>query len=152
MNMNGYHLCIGGLGAFLIVFGLIAFLRYLRHKEIIALAEQGLPYPENQNGGKDLLRWGIGITAIGLALIAGVLPLAMQNAWALTLIGLIPVFFGLALLLVYVLTQMDGEEEGMVVEEEEVEEPGQVENLDQAETGDEEIDIIDAIEENVDDC
>ena len=27
-------------------------------------------------------------------------PLAMQNAWALTLIGLVPVFFGLALLLV----------------------------------------------------
>ncbi|MBN1266095.1 MAG: hypothetical protein JXA25_11420 [Anaerolineales bacterium] len=127
--MNGNLLCAGGLVAFLIVFGLIAFLRYLRHKEIIALAEQGLPYPKHINNGKDMLRWGISIVAIGLALLAGAFPLAIQNAWALTLIGLIPVFFGLALLLVYVLTQMDGE--------------------DGEELKEESIDIIDAIEEDL---
>jgi hypothetical protein len=133
--MNGSLLCAGGLVAFLIVFGLIAFLRYLRHKEIIALAEQGLPYPENAGNGKDMLRWGISIVAIGLALIAGVFPMAMQNAWALTLIGLIPLFFGLALLLVYVLTQMENEENKSPEDEEE-----------------EITDIIDAIEENMGDC
>ena len=105
--MDGLIPCAGGIGAFLIVFGFIAYLRYLRHKEILALAEKGLPYPERQNGGKDALRWGIIITAIGIALLVGLFPIAMADAWPLMLGGLVPTFFGLGLILIHFFTQED---------------------------------------------
>jgi phosphate/sulfate permease len=69
--MNDLIPCAGSVTAFLIVFGFLAYLRYLRHKEILALAEKGLPYPKSRNGKKDTLRWGVIITAVGLALLAG---------------------------------------------------------------------------------
>jgi 4-hydroxybenzoate polyprenyltransferase len=87
-----------------VVFGFLAYSRYLRHKETIALAEKGLAFPERRNG-KDALRWGVIITAIGLALIIGLFPVALQGDWPLLLIGLLPTFFGLSLVLIYVLTR-----------------------------------------------
>ena len=117
--MDGLIPCAGGIGAFLIVFGFIAYLRYLRHKEILALAEQGLSYPERKNGGKDALRWGIIITAIGIALLVGLLPIAINNAWPLTLGGLIPTFFGLGLILIHFITKKD-DDESRVDEEEQI--------------------------------
>jgi sterol desaturase/sphingolipid hydroxylase (fatty acid hydroxylase superfamily) len=102
--MDKFFVCLGIVIAFLIVFGFFAFLRYLRHREIIAMAEQGLPYPEQRNG-KEVLRWGIIITILGFALLIGTLPFAFQGLWILGLIGLIPTFLGLSLLLFYVLTQ-----------------------------------------------
>jgi len=96
--------CIGGVSVFLIVFGFLAYLRYLRHKEVITLAEKGLAYPEKKNG-KDALRWGIVITAVGIALLIGMIPVAIQGAWMLALIGLVPTFFGLSLILIHVLMQ-----------------------------------------------
>ena len=95
--------CLFGVSVFLIVFGFFAFLRFLKYKETLALAEKGLVYPERRNG-KDSLRWGIVITAVGLALILGLLPVAWRGMWPFLLFGLIPTFFGLALVLIYVLT------------------------------------------------
>ncbi|HEY4689503.1 MAG TPA: DUF6249 domain-containing protein [Anaerolineae bacterium] len=104
--------CAGGVALFLIPFVFFAFLRYLRYKETLALAEKGLARPEQVRGnGKDTLRWGIAITAIGLALCVGLYPLgASRSVYPLgfgpwMLIGLLPTFFGLALVLIYVLTR-----------------------------------------------
>ena len=48
-----------------IPFGFFAFLRYLRFKETIALAEQGLLRPAKARRNRDTLRWGIVITTMG---------------------------------------------------------------------------------------
>jgi hypothetical protein len=116
--MNDLIPCLGSISFVLIVFGFFAFLRYMRHREILTLAEKGLVYPERRNG-KDTLRWGIVITAIGLALIVGIAPVAWGNFWPLLLIGLLPAFFGLGLVLIYVLTRepKEKEEEDVQVEE-----------------------------------
>ena len=108
MDINGLVVCAGFTSLFVIIFGYLAFRRYLRHKEIMALAEKGLVYPEQKviNGnGKYSLRWGIVITAVGLAIILGLIPLALRGSWPLLLIGLLPAFFGLGLILIYVLTR-----------------------------------------------
>jgi di/tricarboxylate transporter len=105
--------CAAFLGFVVLLFGLIAFLRYISYRETLALAEKGLVRPP-RNTGKETLRWGIIITAVGLALCIGLWPLSMAgfggSAYPLgigpwMLIGLVPVFFGLALILVYVLTK-----------------------------------------------
>jgi len=99
---------------FLIVFGFFAYLRYLRHKETVAMIEKGImqaPLPAN---GKSTLTWGIVITALGLALCAGLYPLGWlisNNTFPLNfgpwmLIGLMPTFFGLALILIYLITRI----------------------------------------------
>ena len=78
------------------------------------LAEKGLIQAEPaRRNGKDTLRWGIVITAIGLALCIGLYPLGFQvesarfplgfGPWML--LGLLPTFFGLGLILIYVLTR-----------------------------------------------
>jgi hypothetical protein len=110
-----------GITIFLILFLFLAFVRYLRYKEIMTLAEKGLAYPERKNGrnGKDTLRWGVAICAIGLALIVGVLPVAWGSFWPIMLIGLLPTFFGLGLVLIYVLTREEKpkpEDEGVEIE------------------------------------
>jgi hypothetical protein len=75
------------------------------------LAEKGLIHPQKQSDGKDTLRWGIVITAVGLALCVGLWPIGFLagdtyplglGPWML--IGIVPTFFGLALILIYVLT------------------------------------------------
>jgi len=97
----------------LIFLGFIYAMRYLNYKETMQLAEKGLVKPSRTNGnGKGALIWGIIITAIGLALIIGLWPLgALINTdvpfgfgpWMLA--GLLPTFFGLALILIHVLTR-----------------------------------------------
>ena len=120
--MNDLILCVGGISFVLIFFGFFAYLRYLRHREILTLAEKGLVYPERRNG-KDTLRWGIVITAIGLALIVGIAPVAWGNFWPLLLIGLLPAFFGLGLVLIYILTREPQEKEQEDVQVEEADTP-----------------------------
>jgi hypothetical protein len=112
--------CCGFLALIAIIFGFVAFMRYLSYRETLALAEKGLVRPRaGSNGnGKDALRWGIVITALGMALCLGMLPLGsflaprgVGGSWVpyifgpWLLIGLIPTFFGLALILIYVLTR-----------------------------------------------
>jgi hypothetical protein len=113
--MEGLIPCAGTLGLFVIVFGFIVVMRYLRYRETLALAEKGLVRPERGGGnGKDTLRWGIAITAVGLALSIGIYPIGFWvdtgaemplhfGPWML--IGLIPMFFGLGLVLIYLLTR-----------------------------------------------
>ena len=44
--MDGLIPCLGVLGILTIVFGFIAFMRYLSYREALALAEKGLNRPE----------------------------------------------------------------------------------------------------------
>ena len=95
------------------IFGCFAYLRYLRHKEIIALAEKGLAYPRYQGNGKGALRWGIAITGLGVALGIGLYPIGWVatpgifplNFGPWMLAGLVPAFFGLALIAIYLVTR-----------------------------------------------
>jgi hypothetical protein len=93
----------------LIPFGYAAYSRHLRHKEILSMIEKGIMEPPATKNGKDTLRWGIVLTAIGIALCIGIYPFGylMKNSvfplnfgpWML--VGLLPTFFGLALITVY---------------------------------------------------
>jgi hypothetical protein len=109
-------LCGGGVVLIIIMgilIGFAAYLRNLRHKETIALAEKGLIETPRRNGnGQDMLRWGIIITALGTALCLGLYPLGFVlggnfplNFGPWMLIGLIPTFFGLALILINQVTK-----------------------------------------------
>ena len=93
---------------FVVVFGFVAFVRFLQHKETLVLAEKGLIHPRKRgrNGnGKGALRWGIIIAVVGLAVLIGVFPTALRQNWPILLTGLLPTFFGLGLVLVYVVTK-----------------------------------------------
>lgn len=118
------------LGASLFFFLLFAFIvamRYISYRETIYLAEKGLLKSKNggqreSNGngkpGYALLRWGIIIAGLGLAITIGLWPLGLTfrgDAFPLglgpwMLFGFIPLFFGLALVLVHILTR--GESSG----------------------------------------
>jgi hypothetical protein len=104
------------LSFFFIVFGFFALMRYMSYRETLALADRGLVRGDLRRGGngKDTLRWGIVITAVGLALCIGLYPLGFMvgdrfplgfGPWLL--IGLLPTFFGVGLILIYVLTRDD---------------------------------------------
>jgi len=111
--MNGLIPCLGLIGALAILFGFLAFLRYLNYKETIAFAEKGLPRPE-QKASSGLLRWGILITALGIGLSLGLYPIGFSagdnyplhlGPWMLG--GFVPLFLGLGLILLHFLTQKD---------------------------------------------
>jgi hypothetical protein len=111
--------CFVGMTFFLGLFGLIAFFRFLSYREMLVLAEKGLVRAPRSGNGKDTLRWGIVITMVGLALCIGLYPLGFMakgstfplgfGPWLL--VGLVPTFFGLALLLVYWLAREKAGEE-----------------------------------------
>lgn len=115
--MDGFFVCATTLGFFVLLFGFILAFRYLNYRETLALAEKGLMRPPRQsNGSRTALVWGIIIGAIGLALTFGLWPLGFIGVgptnyplgfgpWML--VGLVPLFFGLALILIHVLTRKD---------------------------------------------
>ena len=111
--MNALLLCLGVVGILVIIFGFIALARYLQYRETIALAEKGLTRPEARNS-RPLLRWGIIITALGLALTIGLYPIGFAagdnyplhlGPWMLG--GLVPLSLGLGLVLLHYLTEKE---------------------------------------------
>ena len=103
--------CISIVSVLLVIFGFVGFLRYMNYRETIALAEKGLSRPEAKET-KGLLRWGIVITALGLALSFGLYPVGFSagepyplrlGPWMLG--GFVPLFLGLGLILLHVLTR-----------------------------------------------
>ncbi|HLO17790.1 MAG TPA: DUF6249 domain-containing protein [Anaerolineales bacterium] len=105
--------CISIVSVLLVIFAFLAFLRYMSYKETLALAEKGLTRPEAPSN-KPLLRWGIIVTALGLALTIGLFLAGFVSAeryplhlgpWMLG--GFVPLFLGLGLVLLHFLTQKD---------------------------------------------
>ena len=103
--------CLGITTILAIIFGFFAFLRYMNYKETLALAEKGLTRPDAKNT-KGLLRWGIVITALGIALTLGLYPIGFfagdtyplhLGPWMLG--GFVPLFLGLGLVLLHYLTE-----------------------------------------------
>lgn len=101
-----------------LVFGFILMMRYLAYRETLALAEKGLIKPTRSGNGNGALIWGIILSAIGVALLLGLWPLGYMfetnlplafGPWML--VGLLPLFFGLALVLIHVLTRKKREED-----------------------------------------
>lgn len=108
-----FMICASVAVTLILIFGFILTLRYLNYRETLALAEKGLVRPEKpRRDGKDTLRWGIIIASLGLALSLGLWPIGAANNGAYyplglgpwMLFGFVPLFFGLALVLIYVLT------------------------------------------------
>jgi len=116
--MNEFIPCAGSIVLLFLILGFILLMRYLNYRETMQLAEKGLVKPIRSNdNGKSALISGIIITAIGLALIVGLLPVgALINTNApfgfgpWMLLGLLPTFFGLALILIHVLTREEKED------------------------------------------
>jgi hypothetical protein len=105
--------CLSIVSVLLVIFGFLAFLRYMNYKETIALAEKGLTRPESKST-RPLLRWGIITAALGLALTLGLYLVGFNSAdnyplhlgpWMLG--GFIPLFLGLGLLLLHYLTEKE---------------------------------------------
>ena len=70
--MNAVLLCLGMGFLLAILFGLLALIRHLNYRKTMALAEKGLTPPERKPN-QPLLRWGIVLTSLGLALTLGLL-------------------------------------------------------------------------------
>ena len=111
--MNDIIPCLGVVATFAIIFGFLAFLRYMSYKETLALAEKGLTKPPTKST-KGLLRWGIIISAIGFALSLGLYTIGFSSAeqyplhlgpWMLG--GFVPLFLGLGLTLLHYLTDKE---------------------------------------------
>lgn len=105
--------CISIVSILLVIFGFIGFLRYMNYKETIALAEKGLTRPESKSSN-GLLRWGIIVAALGLALTIGLYLFGFNSAdnyplhlgpWMLG--GFVPLFLGLGLILLHFLSHKD---------------------------------------------
>jgi hypothetical protein len=107
-----------GLLFFLILFTFLAVWRYLQYRETLALADKGLLKTdggrvETRSDGKGTLRWGVVISALGVALTVGLWPLGFSDGYPLGLgpwmiFAFIPLFFGLGLILLYALAKDNG--------------------------------------------
>ena len=98
---------------FFIIFGFATLMRYFRYKETVALAEKGLLRESRQQRNRNTLRTGVIVTAVGLALSCGLmpigflvyepgrLPLGFFGPWMV--VGLLPTFFGLGLIIIHAL-------------------------------------------------
>ena len=116
---------------FFIIFGFATLMRYFRYKETVALAEKGLLRESRRGKNRNMLRTGVIVTAVGLALSCGLmpvgllltdasvserLPLGFFGPWMI--IGLLPIFVGLGFIVVHALngneeytTLVSGEDE-----------------------------------------
>ena len=113
--MNDVIPCLGVIGTLIVIFGFVLLMRYINYRETLALAERGLSRPETTKSSNGFLRWGIVLTALGIALTIGLYPLGLSNTgsdyplglgpWIL--VGLIPLFLGLSLLLIHLLAKKD---------------------------------------------
>jgi Domain of unknown function (DUF6249) len=104
--------CVGGVVSFVFLLAFLALMRYLNYRETLALAERGLVRPQAEpKDGKGALRGGIMTSAVGLALSVGLWSFGRYDSgyplgfgpWMI--VGLLPLFVGLGLILIYVLTR-----------------------------------------------
>jgi hypothetical protein len=131
--MEEMALCVVPSAFLVAIFGTIVVLRWFKHREIMAMVEKGV-LPEQyarysrastRPQGRGLMGWGIALAALGLALMVGLWPLGFARAgmrvpyplgfgpWML--MGLIPLFIGVALLIIFYLTRKEEKDEGLSV-------------------------------------
>ncbi len=122
MFSNAFLVLLGWLMALAIFFGFIILLRYLHHKERMALITQGIDPAVRQRNedprrlirSRRMLRAGLIIAMVGLALTVGLYPVGFflpaiitapfhLGPWLLP--GLIPLGVGVALIVSYYLEQ-----------------------------------------------
>lgn len=120
-------ICGGTCAFFGLLFAFIGVLRWFRHREIVAGLEQGLApvqhAPWRTRDDRILLGWGLGLAGLGVALVIGLLPTALVTGRYMVpatdtlgrflfgpeiLFGLVPLFIGLALLILYFATRQNG--------------------------------------------
>jgi hypothetical protein len=152
--MEEMALCVIPSAFLVAIFGTIVVLRWFKHREIMAMVEKGV-LPEqyarysrasDRPRGRGPMGWGIALTALGLALMIGLWPLGFVRAgmggpyplsfgpWML--MGLIPLFIGLALLIIYYLTRREEKERALTALEEVSGPPGSPEQEIEAEAFD----------------
>jgi hypothetical protein len=115
-------ICAGFVSFFVLLFGTLVLMRWFRHKETLAMIQQGMVPPDvgkKNNNGKGMLIWGVGIAFFGLALLGTLailggfltrMPVADSGGGVyfavLPLVpGLVVLFLGIALVIVYVITR-----------------------------------------------
>ncbi|HEY5002123.1 MAG TPA: DUF6249 domain-containing protein [Ktedonobacteraceae bacterium] len=114
MSFNVLMVLIGWLVAMAIFFGFIVMLRYLHHRETMALISHGINPELRRRRSRGMLRAGLIITMVGLALTIGLYPVGFflppifmtpfhLGPWLLP--GLIPLGVGIALIGSYYLEQ-----------------------------------------------
>ncbi len=105
--------CAGSTILLFLILGFVVLMRYISYRENLAYAEKGLLPPQKAGNGKGALIWGIIVGSIGLALCLGLWPIGFdQRQFPLglgpwMLFGLIPLFFGLGLILIHFLTRKE---------------------------------------------
>ncbi|MCC7021103.1 MAG: hypothetical protein IT332_15180 [Ardenticatenales bacterium] len=89
-----------------LVFAFLGWLRWMRFREMIALADRGFAPADAPNGTNRTLRWALILVALGLALSCGLAPVAIDNirAFPSLIPGLTLLFLGLAFLLYWLVT------------------------------------------------
>lgn len=117
MSANLIVIFLGWLIALAVFFGFIILLRYLHHKERMAMIRSGINPIEmpRSRRSRGMLRAGLIITMIGLSLTVGLYPIGFilptlfssipfhLGPWLLP--GLIPLGVGIALIVSYYLEQ-----------------------------------------------
>ena len=124
MFSNAFLVLLGWVMALAIFFGFIVLLRYLHHRERMALITQGIhptatrptEDPKRQIRSRRMLRAGLIIAMVGLSLTVGLYPIGFYlpttilaasplhlGPWLLP--GLIPLGVGIALIVSYYLEQ-----------------------------------------------
>ncbi|MDY6878049.1 MAG: DUF6249 domain-containing protein [Chloroflexota bacterium] len=131
--MADLAVCAVPITSVIVIFGTIVLIRWFKHREVMAMVEKGV-LPEHYaqyvgashgRSNRGLLGWGITLAMLGLALMIGLYPIGFTrliatpggtggSAYPLRfgpwmLIGLIPLFIGLALLITYFLTRKEEE-------------------------------------------
>jgi hypothetical protein len=132
--MDEFALCAIPVAIVVATFGTIVLIRWFKHREILAMVEKGTLPPQYVGAprrwrGRILMGWGIALAMLGLALVIGLWPLGFvwmggENPYPLhfgpwMLIGLIPLFIGLALLIMWFLTRKEDASAPEVASEEE---------------------------------
>ncbi len=97
-----------GFWFFVAILGFFAYMRFLSYKETLALAEKGLVKAQNGHEGgvnQRSMRWAVILIFLGIALCIGLYPIGFLvgadfplgfGPWMLA--GLLPMFFGFALI------------------------------------------------------
>lgn len=111
-------LAIAVFGVSVVLFA--AYMRSLRHKEIMRMIDEGkmeVPVSKSPLNGKTLFAAGIIFTMMGLALSLSLYPISYVEAANYPLhfapwmaIGLLPLFFGLALIVIHQANLKDKED------------------------------------------